>query len=471
MENVKFDPLAVEGRVKLELRDANTQKIVREVEGKNFLSRALTERILRIAQRYVFGHQYPNQWDLCSWDRFRHDVDAAGFFHWLVMTDSALAESPATEKTVPGTIIGYANRQTHSDTDLRRGIVNRALSHPHTPGISQGGGPRNLRWCFDFAHDRANGTIRSLCWTFSSPWGNIPLPDRLGGDASFEWRIWQLGASGLNICYYDGSAFGYLPDRLFRLNPDTGVTQGEWHNRAQMWFHDFNFNPVIVWNGVLFFVGGRGEWIYIPDGDRWGSGYWSVPQNPGIYRNFPPNSTRVATLTHFEGTVALIGDIIYLFDYTTAAHAHATGGTLTIRRFNCVTNTFLTNLIIPNLPVGVNTRNVIPIGGNIIRVGPGDSVASPSHWYDIDVGASTISLATAIGFSGRYSARAGRMKLFDPPARPAFYMSGTVHPPSGMLYDMDSMQGNFLLSRILLPSPIVKTSNHTLRVFYDFNFA
>lgn len=440
-ENIKFDPLAVEGVAQVLLFDAKTRKLVQKVEGKNFLSRALTERILRVAQRHAFAIQHPTQWDTVTWDRFRHDIDAGGFFQWMILTNSAMAEAPATEKTVPGVVIGYSNRQTHGDGDLRRGTINRSESI-HSPF--------RTRWVMDWATDRGNGTFQSICWGYSAI-GLVPLPDRLGVDAVFEWTS---GFADEGCCFYEGDYWTTPTARniVRRLADATG---------AQLWTSG-TLSPVIGSAGSAHYnqVAVRGDHIlYVADGGT-------------LRRRLISTGATSASLGGIGAvsTCAMIGDILYVIHATSdTEHVRATGSTLTIRRYNNATSTWLADLLIPNIPPNVNTNNIFPISGNVIRVGSARMHPNQAWYHDIDIGLLTITPLGVPSSPQLYLARAGRMKLWVP-TQIIQYASGTLRPAQGMLFDMESMAGNYLLSRIRLAEPISKTSAHTLKVIYDFNY-
>ena len=426
-ENVPFDPLAVEGRVRVLLLDARTGKVVQEAEGSNFLSRALTERILRVAQRYAFAHQHPVQFDDCAWTNFTHNADAAGFFQWMVLTNSAMAESPTTEREVPGLVVGYANRQTHTDADLRRGHINRAES-THSPN--------RTRWTFDWPTDRGNGTIQSVCWAHGST-GLTPLPDRLGCDAVLEWRS---GIADVPCCSYDGDYWTNTASVIRRLSSIDGSLL--WTSPAVA-VHGALTNPLAV----------RGDHIFYLD--------VSTLRRLTISTGAISASLKSLSVPH---NVALVGDILYFMPNI----AHTTGSTLTIQRYNAATMADMPSVTIPNLPPNVDTRNIFPMGGNIVRVGPGNNASGIYH--DVDVVSLTI---TPLGFRSpaqRFLARNGVVKLWVP-TQETTYASTTALPATGMMYDVPSMAGNFLLSRIRLSGPIEKTTANTLKIIYDFNYA
>lgn len=138
-----------------------------------------------------------------------------------------------------------------------------------------------------------------------------------------------------------------------------------------------------------------------------------------------------------------------------------------MRRFNDATSEWLTNLSIPSLPAGVDTRNAFPMGGNVVRIGPGNALSG--FYHDVDIGTLTV---TPLGFQSpaqTFLARMGVVNLWVP-LQTTTYVSGTAMSAEGMIYEVASMAGNFLLSRIRLASPITKTSANTLKVIYDFHY-
>jgi len=438
MDKVNLDPFAVEGRVTAQLFDARTGKQVDEQSGSNFLSRALTERLLRVAQRYAFAHQHPTQWDWCTWERFTHNADDQGFFRWIILTDSSLAESPSTEKVVPGTVIGYSNRQTHTDTDLRRGIINRSESIHRD---------NQTRWVMDWATDRGNGTIQSICWGYSNT--ELWLPDMLGTDATLEW---VNGRTERVLSFYEGDYWLYEPGAglVLRLAAATGVL---------LWSR--TLSPTIGTGG--FFSSAlavRGDFIFYVAND-------ATLRRHTISTNTTSGS--LAILASSVSSLVIIGDIVYIFDYGSVAHYHATGATLVIRRYSITGATFLTNLSIPNLPAGVVTLTPFPMSATVIRVGPGITSPFPAFYHDIDINLLTVTPLGVPVVNRSYTARDGRVKTWVP-TQTTTYASTTMRPAQGMLFDVSSMAGNFLLSRIRLASPIIKDSTKTLKVIYDFNY-
>ncbi len=434
-DQFRLDSLAVEGHVTIQLFDARTGKQVDEQSGKNFLSRALTTSVLRVAQRYVFAHQHPSQWDVATWESFGIN-EPSGFFQWMILTDSALAETPTTEHVVPGAIIGYSNRQTHTDTDLRRGIINRMESHHHTS---------QTRWVMDFATDRGNGTIQSVCWGRNAL-GTVALPDLTGVGMSPATLDWRSGFGVAGCSFYEGDYWVNTAGSatIRRLSASTGAVL--WERTLPIPTIGHGLNATAVRGDQLFYVG----------------------TNSRLMRHTISTNTNVdlgaVEWTHCR--LALIGDIVYI---TPNTEVHTLGTALVLRRYNVVTAAWLTNLSIANLPVNVNSSNIFPMGGNILRIGSG--VATVPAWYhDIDVVAGTI---VPLGFPSapqRYlRGPGGRLKVWVP-SQSMVYASGTMRPAEGMIFDISDMRGQFLLSRIRLPAPITKDSTRTMKIIYDFNY-
>ncbi|MBT9158508.1 MAG: hypothetical protein DDT36_01520 [Firmicutes bacterium] len=434
-ENLSLDSCAVEGYVTVQLFDAHTGKQVDEQKGKNFLSRALTTSFLRMAQRYVFAHQHPAQWDVVSLNMFGTAEDH-GVFRWMILTDSPLAEDATTEHTVPGTIIGYSNRQPHVDTDLRRGLINRAESHHNSS---------QTRWVVDFATDRGNGTFQSVCWGRNSL-GTLSLPGLTGvglSPATFDWR------SGFNVpscLFYEGDYWITTPNTSFvrRLSASNG---------ALLWSRDLPLpalsagrSTLVVRSDQLFYNSNTGRLIR-----------HTISTNTNV---------DLGATTGGAARIALIGDIIHITPQDTI---HVAGTTLVLQRYNVVTATWLANLSVANMPVNARSDIIFPMGGNLLRIG-GGFASDPVWYFDIDVAAATI---TPLGFPSvpltYLRGHGARLKVWIP-TQPIDYSGVIMRPAEGMLFDISDMRGQFLLSRIRLPAPITKDATRTMKIIYDFNY-
>ncbi len=434
-DQVRLDPFAVEGHVTVQLFDAHTGKQVDEQKGKNFLSRALTTSVLRLAQRYMFAHQHPAQWDVAPWVMFGTG-DENGVFQWMILTDSTLAESPTTEHVVPGTVIGYSNRQAHTDGDLRRGTINRAESHHH---------PSQTRWVMDFATDRGNGTIQSVCWG-RSHLGTISLPGLTGVGMSPATLDWRSGFNGSAFHFYEGDYWVVIPggSHVWRLAGGTGVLL--WERTLPPPGVGHAVNLLAVRSGSLFYVSNSSRLIR-----------HSISANTNL---------DLGSVVSTMARMALIGDILYI---TPDTGAHTVGATLVLRRYNVVTAAWLTDLSIASLPANVHSHNIFPAGGNILRIGSGTSI-SQGWYHDIDVVAGTI---TPLGFpvapQGYLLGPGGRLKVWIP-SQAWVYASSTMRSAEGMIFDISDMRGQFLTSRIRLPAPITKDATRTMKITYDFNY-
>ena len=95
-------------------------------------------------------------------------------FKYIVLTDYQGAESPSTETTIPGNMVGWANRTSYAGSDSHEGTINVAESF---------GGENIAHWVFDFPTNCANGTIGSICWGYVYPevLGSYMIPGKVCG--------------------------------------------------------------------------------------------------------------------------------------------------------------------------------------------------------------------------------------------------------------------------------------------------
>ncbi len=139
----------IKGTVTVELFDAKTGKLVEKQENHNFIANHGKE-YLRYLQRTNFKNQI-------STLNAASDTDYAvpSVFTNILLTDSVQAEDPATEWSFPGKITGYATKETYSGANTLRGTPNAGLSETTQT---------HTKWVFDWPTHAANGTIGSVSW-------------------------------------------------------------------------------------------------------------------------------------------------------------------------------------------------------------------------------------------------------------------------------------------------------------------
>ena len=139
----------IHGHVTVELFDAMSGKLVEKQEKHNFIANSGKE-YLRSRQRSNFKNQISVLNAAAD-----ADVSPIECFNAIALTDSVLAPDPASEWSIPGKLVGWANKSTYSGPDLYRGTPSGTLSTTS---------PSSTKWVFDWPIGAANGTIGSISW-------------------------------------------------------------------------------------------------------------------------------------------------------------------------------------------------------------------------------------------------------------------------------------------------------------------
>lgn len=140
----------IQGNLTVELRDADTEKVVEKVETKNFIAQSAV-RYLKYMQRANFFK------DQISVLNANADVDYA----WptpqdhLVLSSTTAATDSANEWYMFGKLIGYAGKYTYSGVDPLLGSPNATLSEATST---------YTKWVYDWPTNAGNGTIGSIGW-------------------------------------------------------------------------------------------------------------------------------------------------------------------------------------------------------------------------------------------------------------------------------------------------------------------
>jgi len=142
------------GHVTVELID-NDGNVVQKEEGHNFISVGGYE-ILKRVMRCAISTSCPNATVEYQNAYASGSTAVPSFFTLMVLTDDTSAESPTTETTWAGNVIGWGNLALYTGADLKGGTVSVLLSRAHNT---------STKWVWEFANDRANGTFRSICLT------------------------------------------------------------------------------------------------------------------------------------------------------------------------------------------------------------------------------------------------------------------------------------------------------------------
>lgn len=155
IDRARFDEFLpkLSGHVTVELIDDSGDVVHRE-EGHNFISIGGYEALKRVMRGALSG-KCPNasvESKDCAPRCGPLNIDNA-FFSMMILTDDTSAESPTTEQTWSGNVIGWGTASLYSGADLKGGTISTTLSRAHNNGA---------KFVWEFANDRANGTFRSI---------------------------------------------------------------------------------------------------------------------------------------------------------------------------------------------------------------------------------------------------------------------------------------------------------------------
>lgn len=146
-EHVKMKPMTgYRGRTTVQLFNAETGEIEQEVMSENVINNWIAKDAFDAAFRgRVNGHKT---------NLF------ANPFAYLLLSDAAVPEN-ADAKELVGRMYGYASRETYSGNAINRGTLNTAESWYNNRTTA---GKTVAHFVFDFPTHAANGTIRTIYW-------------------------------------------------------------------------------------------------------------------------------------------------------------------------------------------------------------------------------------------------------------------------------------------------------------------
>ena len=165
-------------KIKLELSDSRTGKILQEVESHNFISKQVKTMLKHITKFDMLRSGYsPMSHTIATPPTYITTNFTAKYpaicdlFGNLYLTDSAMAEDPENEVYIPGALLGFANLQAYSGSSMKRGFINLGASIFEND---------RLVYVFDFPPRCANGMIRSVGFGMVNAdvedWGNnVPV--------------------------------------------------------------------------------------------------------------------------------------------------------------------------------------------------------------------------------------------------------------------------------------------------------
>jgi hypothetical protein len=213
-------PVPVHGHGMVELRDARTGRVQHREEFENFIGpvgklyqswmnrRAFNTPTPGITASETTPHTYPSQTVTLVQSHASGvgDPEPVFPFSGMVLTDEAAAESPTTERSHLGAVIGWANRFPYSGSDVLRGTANTG---------EQLFTPTQVKFVFDWPTHAANSApIHSIGWAalenrFANTTGQTFV---LRADAPSYYQLFTGSSTWYSTSYVEGSLY------IFRNN-------------------------------------------------------------------------------------------------------------------------------------------------------------------------------------------------------------------------------------------------------------
>lgn len=230
-------------KVTLQLRAADTGRVIEERVGSNFTA----NQAIRYA-KWLQRQQYKT--GLSSIATTDTDYQQHPATDALVLTDSTLNPDPTNEWTMPGKLVGYATKATYAGSDIFRGTPNTAQLDAQTT---------YTKWVFDWPTNAGNGTINSVGWVsnfFSSSATDGSGPCFFSGSTIEQtWttpQIWRyLARANANLSFGNlGNTVIYVLNSTYQQNTTFNVSGQFTAVRGIAWDSGNSFLWVIGDNGA-----------------------------------------------------------------------------------------------------------------------------------------------------------------------------------------------------------------------------
>lgn len=409
-------------KIKLELSDTRTGKVLQQVESNNFISKHAKNLLRNITKFDMLRSGYsPMAHTIATPPTYITTNFTAKYpaicdlFGNLYLTDSGMAEDPENEVFVPGELLGFANLQAYTGASFKRGFVNLGAS------IFE---PDRVLYVFDFPSRCAVGTIRSVGFGMVNPeqdvWGNhVPVANNnftalrsvthRGQAFSDDWTM---------------HTFEYVNTSLSRIT-ETDLLRHETRVRD-------------------FPVAESGQYV---QGLAWdGAHYYTANNTTRKLHKYTYAGTLVTSITEAAGIVprGLSVDDTYVY---------VLRDTSLIRRYNKITLAFVDEINIAEFNTSGLVQRIIGAteGGNLV-------VANATMTEILIIDPSNFSLlhrmlSPTVGATC-YSGDVKGGMVF-----------GQVDTASALVYVRPYRN---LHTRSLLPTPIEKTEFNDLRITYEF---
>jgi len=439
-ENLQLEQLGVKGHVRIELYDAKTGELTDEQEGDNFIANFILTKALKQAQKALFVPQCYNNSAalplLKSASSSTNNYD--GMFRYLVLTNSTDDESPSTETGLSGNIIGYADRVPYVGADVLKGTINQVESYANED---------KAHWVFDFGTDKANGTIGSVSWVYKYPETPATLntpPLALGTNLEYVGTC-KRAYAGNYITYGDGYYWARLGSTLYKIDPVTF---------EEIW--TFTLKTTVGSNDIFFVV--KDNYIYyyfnneiIRQDLSSGTFISSTGQQGYVYEN----GTRYLGVSHVDE------NYIYV-------HGSSPSRNIRLLNFNTLA------LVKAFAPTSQWDATIALVVKNGIMYVACSSTYIPISWYILEFATGALTpIHNILVNEVRNITYKNNNLLFG--YQVSFNVGGTSVNSNTIIgtfgSSVEGLKNYNLTARKRLDSPIVKTSAHTMKIIYEFQFS
>lgn len=431
-----------EGKLTLQLFNAKNGRLEEQVETNNFAANQAIENA-KWQQRNVFKA------GLSALGVADTDYQPYHPSNCMVLSDSTLAVSPATEWFMQGKTLGWASKATYAGTDIWRGTVNT------TPLQAT---PTSVKWVFDWPTHAGNGLIGSVGWVNSrSQTLSATNPEfrcsLLRESAHVTAGVWYRFARATSTLFFGntGNTTVYVLDSIFSQTTTFNVG-------AQ-----FTAVRGLAWDGTNSFL-----WII---GDNGADKVIAAYNSSGVLQTGPFTVTnRVYILLAYDGT--------NLWSLTNVSGNQYTAWSLNPTNGADVTNFNLT----------VNVNNLIcglawDVGRSLLWTrqysGDGYTVTGLQGW---NTSGEKKTVEFALGAHPSYTSNQGvytenngsynnNLTIFNDGTTRCdidFVDDNRIAVPSGTTVHV--CKANSMGTRALLGTPVNKANTQTLKLIYEINY-
>lgn len=404
-EKILYPEVMPKGQIKIELFDELTGKKMKEVNTHNFISKGVSAYLFRLAIKSIFTQ------NKATGGRTLFN-DIGDPFRVIELTNATHPEEPENEWILKGDTIGWAfTNGTYSGSDKQRGTYNTAESYTELDRV---------RMVFDFPSHCANGEFQSIYFRDENP---LSL--------SFSPRPFLNKGSGvLHAKVHDGE--------IWVLHSSSSVGGSSSNSSSSISRYDMNFNLIDTYTLPY----GAYDFEIVDNHIYFALGTSQTSNNRGQIVRAPISDITnwTAMITGKLNENEDVGGIVFdeqnnQFIVSSSSGSGSGSSSSSISRYDTAFNLISTKNY--TFPGGVYYyQKLVNDDGNILVCGNDRSYLLS----DDDTATNNACIGLVMGVIG------DKKVMRD----------GSILPKIG------------ISSRALLDEPIVKTSDYTMKITYDF---